>query len=234
MKITTKDTFGKENTYEVVNKMPSGYIVWNIGRNMGTDEYIPICLPMSEPGKEYHIIPESVRAIKLPKSWVMTLRDAAHNGCGNLQETLKKCKSPDMLAEKALRIYKVISEGYVPESDYVKSGEWQYHELSVVRKRDKKAMTLTQRTLISQGDYYSIHRTVCNYDNSFVYEVSFINGSVKGSVLSTVYVDEETLMHILGYNLEALLWKDVATILSKAFLEKEGGSIKLQSVEYYG
>ena len=41
--ITTKDTFGKTRSYELVGKIPSGFFVWNIGENMGTDEYIPIC-----------------------------------------------------------------------------------------------------------------------------------------------------------------------------------------------
>ena len=36
--ITTKDTWGKEQTYKVAEKIPAGYKVWNIGKNMGHDE----------------------------------------------------------------------------------------------------------------------------------------------------------------------------------------------------
>ena len=37
--ITTKDSFGAETTYKVVEKIPAGFQVWNIGQhNMGNDE----------------------------------------------------------------------------------------------------------------------------------------------------------------------------------------------------
>lgn len=29
--------------FEIVEKIPACFFVWNIGENMGTDEYIPIC-----------------------------------------------------------------------------------------------------------------------------------------------------------------------------------------------
>lgn len=31
------------DVFEIVEKIPSNYLVWNIGENMGTDCYIPIC-----------------------------------------------------------------------------------------------------------------------------------------------------------------------------------------------
>ena len=43
MTITTKTTSGTEKTYEIVSKIPYNFIVWNIGENMGHDEYIPLC-----------------------------------------------------------------------------------------------------------------------------------------------------------------------------------------------
>lgn len=40
--ITTTDWFGIKNTYEVVDAVPHGYFVWNIGRPVAK-EYIPLC-----------------------------------------------------------------------------------------------------------------------------------------------------------------------------------------------
>ena len=42
-KIYTESTLNNRNDiFEIVEKIPSNYFVWNIGENMGTDEYIPI------------------------------------------------------------------------------------------------------------------------------------------------------------------------------------------------
>lgn len=79
--ITTKDTFGKCKTYEVVDKIPSDFYVWNIGENMGSDEYIPICEDLHPEDKDnYEINPYTVKAIKLSIEEVMALREAAHVG----------------------------------------------------------------------------------------------------------------------------------------------------------
>ena len=62
--LTTKDTFGNTRTYEITESIPAGFFVWNIGKNMGHEEYIPICenlypgLPKSHP-ESFHINPET-------------------------------------------------------------------------------------------------------------------------------------------------------------------------------
>lgn len=79
--ITTKDTFGKSRSYEVVEKIPTGFFVWNIGDNMGDDEYIPICEDLHPEDKDnYEINPSTVKAIKLSIEEVNALREAAHVG----------------------------------------------------------------------------------------------------------------------------------------------------------
>ena len=37
------ESFGKVDVFEIVDKIPTGFFVWNIGDNMGHDEYIPVC-----------------------------------------------------------------------------------------------------------------------------------------------------------------------------------------------
>lgn len=34
------ESFGKVDVFEIVDKIPTGFFVWNIGDNMGHDEYI--------------------------------------------------------------------------------------------------------------------------------------------------------------------------------------------------
>lgn len=96
--ITTKDTFGNEKTYQVVEKIPERFFVWNIGENMGNDEYIPICeslfplLPKTD-YRHYHINPETVKAIKLNPEEVKALRKAAGYGINSKDSAEKALKS---------------------------------------------------------------------------------------------------------------------------------------------
>ena len=92
--ITTKDTFGKSRSYEVVEKIPSGFFVWNIGENMGTDEYIPICEDLHPEDKDnYEINQNTVKAIKLSVEEVKALRKAASVGINSKKTAEKALKS---------------------------------------------------------------------------------------------------------------------------------------------
>lgn len=94
MTITTKTTYGETRTYEVTDKMLLGELVWNIGANMGSDDYIPICRKL-RPGVEddYNIDPASVKAIRLPRDDVKALRAAASVGVNNLDTATKAMQS---------------------------------------------------------------------------------------------------------------------------------------------
>ena len=92
--ITTKDTFGNLRDYEVVEKIPSGFYVWNIGENMGSDEYIPICEDLHPEDKDnYEINPYTVKAIRLSIEEVKALREAAHVGINSKKTAEKAMKS---------------------------------------------------------------------------------------------------------------------------------------------
>lgn len=64
----TSETLGKTDIYKIVKKIPFGFYVWNIGENMGSDEYIPLCQDLY-PGikDDYSINSDTLRAIKLSK-----------------------------------------------------------------------------------------------------------------------------------------------------------------------
>ena len=81
-------------TFEIVEKMPTGFFVWNIGENMGTHEYIPVCEDLHPEDKEnFDINPATLKAVKVsPEEWVR-LTEAAHCGVGNLKQAEKALKS---------------------------------------------------------------------------------------------------------------------------------------------
>ena len=82
------------HTFEIVNKIPLGFFVWNIGENMGHPEYIPLCEDLHpEDRNNYDINTCTLKAIKLPSEEVQLLRAAAHWGVKNKAEAEKALKS---------------------------------------------------------------------------------------------------------------------------------------------
>ena len=80
--------------FEIVEKIPAGFFVWNIGDNIGLDEYIPICDDLHPEDKDnYEINPNTVKAIKLSVEEVKSLRKAAHVGINNKKTAEKALKS---------------------------------------------------------------------------------------------------------------------------------------------
>ena len=83
----------KTDIFEIVDKIPSGFFVWNIGENMGSDEYIPLAQDLKPGDKEsFEINLCTLKAIKLDSEEVKLLRNAARVGVNNR-----------ITAEKALR-----------------------------------------------------------------------------------------------------------------------------------
>lgn len=94
-RIYTKSNLNDRNDiFEIVEKIPNNYYVWNIGENMGTDEYIPICEDLHPEDKEnFEIDTTSLKAIKLPINEVKALREAAHCGVNSKKTAEKALKS---------------------------------------------------------------------------------------------------------------------------------------------
>lgn len=82
------------NTFEIVEKVPSDYFIWNIGNNMGSDEYIPFCQKRyPQYPKSCEINAETLKAIKLPIEEVKILRRAAHEGVASKEQAEKAINS---------------------------------------------------------------------------------------------------------------------------------------------
>jgi hypothetical protein len=84
----------KTDIFEIVEKIPVGFFVWNIGENMGTHEYIPVCEDLRPEDKDnYEINTATLKAVKVaPDEWEK-LDKAASWGVGNLEQAEKAIKS---------------------------------------------------------------------------------------------------------------------------------------------
>ena len=88
------DLCERKDVFEIVEKIPAGFFVWNIGENMGTDEYIPLCEDLHPEDKDsYEINPSTLKAIRLRHEDVETLREAAHIGIVSKKTAEKALKS---------------------------------------------------------------------------------------------------------------------------------------------
>lgn len=84
----------KTDVFEIVDKIPARFFVWNIGENMGTHDYIPVCEDLHPGDKDcYEINPATLKAVKVsPEEWEK-LNKAIAWGVGNLQQAEKAIKS---------------------------------------------------------------------------------------------------------------------------------------------
>jgi len=96
--ITTVDTFGVAKTYEIVNKIPNGFFVWNIGKNMGDDEWIPLAEWYNK--DDYTINPNTVKAIKVGTEYAKLLDKGASWGINNLENARR------VMNDKRMRVSK--------------------------------------------------------------------------------------------------------------------------------
>lgn len=94
-KIYTKsDLCERIDVFDIVEKIPAGFFVWNIGENMGSNEYIPICEDLHPEDKEnFEINTSTLKAIKLIPEEVNALRHAARWGVNNKATAEKALKS---------------------------------------------------------------------------------------------------------------------------------------------
>lgn len=84
--------------FEIVDYVPLGYQIWNIGKNM-PDGYLPLCRPI--PGT-YKIEPDTLKAIKIDGA--QKILAAVHGG----QNTIEKM------------------ERYIKRYQNAKPGTWAY------------------------------------------------------------------------------------------------------------
>lgn len=90
---STSTLCAKTGVFEIVEKIPVRFFIWNIGENMGTHEYIPVCEDLHPGDKEnFEINTATLKAVKVaPDEWEK-LNKAASCGVGNLKQAEKTLK----------------------------------------------------------------------------------------------------------------------------------------------
>lgn len=94
-KIYTKSSLTERiDIFEIVEKIPVNFFIWNIGENMGSDEYIPLCTDLNPQDKEnFTINTRCLKAIKLSCEEVQLLKSAASVGINSKETAEKAIKS---------------------------------------------------------------------------------------------------------------------------------------------
>lgn len=90
------DNYGNHDVYEIVEKIPKHFVLWNIGENMGSNSLIPFTTRMSDNKQDneyYYINRNNLKAIELPRNEVKILREASSYGVENLEICRKIIKS---------------------------------------------------------------------------------------------------------------------------------------------
>lgn len=120
--IITATSLFNNHSFEVVDTIPSGYQVWNIGNNM-TEGYLPLC---QLEGGTCSVITTTLKAIKIDDPELLALlRMGASYGVHDLESCKRKLSLKDpkqtwvrkakALAEKTLSFYTAYSERSVKE-----------------------------------------------------------------------------------------------------------------------
>ena len=92
MTIHETNRFGDKRDYTVVDSIPDGYEVWNIGGIEGMPYYMPLCICYSG---TYTVQLDKLLAIKVPETDRKVMEKCSmRTGAGNLAEAkrLMKCK----------------------------------------------------------------------------------------------------------------------------------------------
>ena len=104
----------RTDVFEIVEKIPENYVVWNIGENMGTDKYIPICQLKTK----YDVDLFSLKAVPVTSEEYKRLQDASSWGVSSLENAEKALKSKRrgyisdekrVLAASVIEIFRKIS-----------------------------------------------------------------------------------------------------------------------------
>lgn len=103
------NTHLKTHRFEIVEKIPKTYEVWNIGDNMISPEYIPFAREIGH----YCIDGDTLKTIKLSEEDVQILRKAAGWGTTNLSGVAKRLLHPrkrDVSSDILFRAYQILQQ----------------------------------------------------------------------------------------------------------------------------
>lgn len=111
--------WGAARDYQIVNKIPDGFTVWNVAGIEGHPEYLPLCICYEG---TYEVVLDQLLAIRMPKADQKILHDCSmRTGAGNLAKVRRLLKRKNLkertrrLAEQALPLF----EKYTDQTIYI-------------------------------------------------------------------------------------------------------------------
>ena len=111
--------WGKAYDYQIVNKIPDGFDVWNVNGIEGHPDYLPLCICYEG---TYSVVIDQLLAIRMPKADQKILHDCSMiTGAGNLVDVRRLLKRKNLkertrkLAEQALPLF----EKYTDQKVYI-------------------------------------------------------------------------------------------------------------------
>ena len=112
--IITNTTLFNTHNFEVVEKIPQRYFIWNIGNNMASG-YLPLCESANDPEFPYSINATTLKAIKMNEKELNILKKVAGYGYtsknakkSDIKRVIKYCGED--IVNQAAEIFKRISE----------------------------------------------------------------------------------------------------------------------------
>lgn len=105
----------RTDVFEIVERIPKNYVVWNIGKNMGTDKYIPICQLKTKYDvdlfslKAVPVTPEEFKMLQNASSWGVSCLENAEKALKSKRRGYISDKKRD-LAASAIEIFRKISQ----------------------------------------------------------------------------------------------------------------------------
>lgn len=109
MKVSYNNDYGQTYVFEVVDKIPEGYRIWNINHER-ISGFLPLC--QVYPGT-YNVIADTLKAIRMPMDEIAVLHQASvRYGASTLEKAEKILKRPGKsrkLIESAVDIFRKYS-----------------------------------------------------------------------------------------------------------------------------
>lgn len=102
----------EDYSFEIVEKIPVGYEIWNIGNHMQSAELVPLC----QSDESYYINPNTLKAIKMtPEDATIVKKASAWYGLSSSKACVKylKRKSGKAMKKNAAQTALKIFEKYM-------------------------------------------------------------------------------------------------------------------------
>ena len=102
----------EDYSFEIVEKIPVGYEIWNIGNHMQSAELVPLC----QSDESYYINPNTLKAIKMiPEDATIVKKASALYGLSSSKACVKylKRKSGKAMKKNAAQTALEIFEKYM-------------------------------------------------------------------------------------------------------------------------